>query len=169
MAADIAKVVATAVHGLGYELVDFERGTHGTMCVYIDKPDGISVEDCADVSNHLTRLFVVELIDYERLEVSSPGLDRPLKTLADFQRFSEVPVRVRLNALVDNRKRFDGVVESVEGDRIVFRLLDEAESAKPRAASRVGAKKKAVVDTGVTVKITVALAEIERARLIPEI
>ena len=49
--------------------------------MFIDKPGGVNVEDCANVSNHLTRLFAVENIDYERLEVTSPGLDRPLKRL----------------------------------------------------------------------------------------
>jgi ribosome maturation factor RimP len=172
MAADIAKIVATAISGLGYELVDFERGTHGTIRVFIDKPDGISVEDCAAVSNHLTRLFVVELIDYERLEVSSPGLDRPLKTLDDFRRFSGQPVKVRLNTMVDNRKRFDAVAEFIEGDRITFRLLDDAGVVASRAGKRIGAaiaKKKAAVEPSAVVKISVALADIERARLIPDV
>ena len=69
--------------GLGYELVDLESSRGGLLRVFIDSPDGISVEDCARVSHRLTRLFAVENVEYERLEVSSPGLDRPLKRLED--------------------------------------------------------------------------------------
>ena len=65
---------------MGYELVDWESAARGGLVrVFIDKPAGIDVEDCARVSNHLTHLFAVEQVAYERLEVSSPGLDRPLK------------------------------------------------------------------------------------------
>ena len=74
--------------GLGYELVDFELTAQGTLRVFIDKEGGITVEDCATVSNHLSRVFMVEDIDYKNLEISSPGLDRPLKKAADFVRFA---------------------------------------------------------------------------------
>ncbi len=64
---------------MGYELVDWESSPGGRLVrVFIDKPKGVNVEDCAKVSNHLTHLFAVENVDFERLEVSSPGLDRPL-------------------------------------------------------------------------------------------
>jgi ribosome maturation factor RimP len=172
MAVEIAKVVADAVTGLGYELVDFERGARGMLRVFIDREGGISVDDCANVSNHLTRLFLVESIEYDRLEVSSPGLDRPLKVIGDFHRFSGQEVRVRLNTMVDNRKRFDAVIESVDGETITFRLLDDSVgaalgSAKP--AKRVGGAKKKVADQAVAPRIVVPLADIERARLIPDI
>ncbi|MDP1940284.1 MAG: ribosome maturation factor RimP, partial [Gallionella sp.] len=75
---DVVKLVETTVTGLGYELVDVERSGRGMLRVFIDKSEGISVEDCQVVSNQLTRLFTVENIDYDRLEISSPGLDRPL-------------------------------------------------------------------------------------------
>ena len=65
------------LRSLGYELVDLEMSRSGLVRVFIDKPGGITVEDCAAVSNHLMRVFAVEGFDYERLEVSSPGLDRP--------------------------------------------------------------------------------------------
>jgi ribosome maturation factor RimP len=64
--------------GLGYELVDVETSRGGLLRVFIDSPRGITVEDCARVSNHLSRALPAEGIEYERLEVSSPGLDRPL-------------------------------------------------------------------------------------------
>ena len=72
---DVAKLVETTLAGMGYELVDLEVSGRGLMRVFMDKPDGIAVEDCERVSNQLVRLFTVEGVDYERLEVSSPGLD----------------------------------------------------------------------------------------------
>ncbi len=198
MSTDIASVVNAAVTGLGFELVDFERAGGGMMRVFIDKSDGISVENCADVSNHLTRLFVVENIDYSRLEVSSPGLDRPVKTLEDFKRFTGVAIKVRLNTAVENRKRFDGVVEQIIGEAITFKMIADpsqlaagakvkvvgkAKTAKKsNAKSNVGAdgsealKGPLVENVGAIDKnapdekrITVMLADIDRARLIPDV
>jgi ribosome maturation factor RimP len=193
---DASTIVKTTVSTLGFELVDFERGG-GMFKVYIDKPQGITVEDCAAVSNQLTRVFLVESIDFERLEVSSPGLDRPLKTSADFERFIGVRAKVRLHHAVDARKRFDGVVLVVEGDRITFDLSDgpaEASAGKSKAAKKapkaVGKSTidksilgKSKIEAGAIVppdelvadksvaerKITVTLSDIERARLIPDI
>ena len=170
MATDAATIVKATVTGLGFELVDLERAGGGLMRVYIDHPDGISVENCTDVSNQLTRVLMVENVDYSRLEVSSPGLDRPLKTLEDFSRFAGVAVRVRLNVAVDSRKRFDGVVETVTGEAITFKLLDEGETAgKAKTLKRGNVKAKAVTDPVEAKRITVLLNDIERARLIPDI
>ena len=84
---------------LGYELVDWDHSARsGLVRVFIDKPGGVDVEDCAQVSTHLTHLFAAEQIDYDRLEVSSPGLDRPLKKAADFARFSGEEVRLTFKA-----------------------------------------------------------------------
>jgi ribosome maturation factor RimP len=179
---DVSAIVKTTVMALGFELVDFERGG-GMFKVYIDKPEGITVEDCAAVSNQLTRVFMVENVDFERLEVSSPGLDRPLKTIADFEKFIGVRVKVRLHEPVDARKRFDGAVLAVEGDKITFDLADDSATVAGTAGSKVKLKKKVaskvVVDAKALVKsaaehatekrITVALSDIERARLIPDI
>ncbi|WP_126445569.1 ribosome maturation factor RimP [Sulfuricystis multivorans] len=107
--ADLAGLVEQAVVGLGYELVDFETSPRARLLrVFIDRPagdpgspmSGVTVDDCATVSNHLTRLFEVENVDYDRLEVSSPGLDRLLKKPADFARFvgQEVQVKLRVAA-----------------------------------------------------------------------
>ena len=74
------------------------RRAAGLVRVFIDKPGGITVEDCATVSHHLTRVFAVEGFDYERLEVSSPGLDRPLKRLEDFARFAGRDASVQAEA-----------------------------------------------------------------------
>lgn len=87
----LLELIEQAVTGLGYELVDFETSPRGRLLrVFIDKPieTGITVDDCALVSNHLSRLFTVENVDYDRLEVSSPGMDRPLKRAQDWQRFT---------------------------------------------------------------------------------
>jgi ribosome maturation factor RimP len=111
---DVEKLIETTVGGLGYELVDFERAGRGLLRVFIDKPGGISVEDCAAVSNQLTRLFLVENIDYDRLEVSSPGLDRPLKKEADFVRFAGQKAQIKLRVPMAGRKNFTGVLGAVK-------------------------------------------------------
>lgn len=110
---DVVKLVETTVNGLGYELVDLERSGRGLLRVFIDKPDGIRVEDCEAVSNQLTRLFMVENVDYDRLEVSSPGLDRPLKKEADFARFAGQKVQLKLRMPMTGRKNFVGVIVAV--------------------------------------------------------
>ncbi len=177
MSGNAQAIVESAVGNLGYELVDFDLGARGLLRVFIDKAEGISVEDCANVSNHLSRVFAVEGIDFERLEVSSPGLDRPLKRLEDFQRFIGCGAKVKLNTMVDSRKRFEGVIESASGEGIAFRLFDDAAKAvvavKPivKGKSNVPAKAKAgrPVDAASVKLITVPLGSIERARLIPEV
>ncbi|MBI5437607.1 MAG: ribosome maturation factor RimP [Nitrosomonadales bacterium] len=112
---DVAKLVETTVNGLGYELVDFERSGRGMLRVFIDKLGGVSLDDCRAVSNQLTRLFPVENVDYERLEVSSPGLDRPLKKEADFVRFAGQKAQIKLRMPMAGRKNFTGVIGAVSG------------------------------------------------------
>ena len=113
---DIQAVLEKTLPGLGYELVDFELTAQGDLRVFIDKPEGITVEDCATVSNHLSRLFMVEDVDYKRLEISSPGLDRPLKKAADFIRFSGSLVKLKTRLPVEGQKNFIGRIESFEND-----------------------------------------------------
>lgn len=110
---DVMMLVEKTVSGLGYELVDLERAGRGLLRVFIDKPEGITVDDCQVVSNQLTRLFMVENVDYERLEVSSPGLDRPLKKEADFARFAGEKAQVRLRVPLNGRKNFVGDIVAV--------------------------------------------------------
>jgi ribosome maturation factor RimP len=134
---DVVKLVETTVSGLGYELVDLERSGRGMLRVLIDKPEGISVDDCQVVSNQLTRLFMVENVDYDRLEVSSPGLDRPLKKEADFVRFAGEKVQLKLRMPLAGRKNFAGVIVAVndgilqldvDGNQVAIELsnLDKA-------------------------------------------
>lgn len=135
----LVELIEQAVSGLGYELVDFETSPRARLLrVFIDKEAGISVDDCAAVSNHLTRLFAVENIDYDRLEVSSPGLDRPLKKPADFARFAGQEAQFKLRVPVGNQRNFtgtllgeaDGVVRfSVGGEEMAF-PLDNVEKAR---------------------------------------
>lgn len=110
---DVVKLVEKTVGGLGYELVDVERSGRGLLRVFIDKPEGIAVEDCQVVSNQLTRLFTVENIDYDRLEVSSPGLDRALKKEADFIRFAGQKVQIKLRMPIAARKNFIGIIGDI--------------------------------------------------------
>ncbi len=112
---DAARLVETTLAGLGYELVDLEVSGRGMMRVLMDKPAGITLEDCEQVSHQLTRLFAVEGVNYERLEVSSPGLDRPIKKEADFVRFRGEKVQIRLRMPLAGRKNFSGILGEVQG------------------------------------------------------
>ena len=129
--------------GLGYELVDLESSRGGLLRVFIDSPRGITVDDCARVSNHLSRALVVEGFDYERLEVSSPGLDRPLKRLEDYGRFAGRKASVRLRLPRDGRRRFEGMLAGVEEGSVLLEVEGE--------------------------RLRFAFAEIDRARLVPEV
>jgi ribosome maturation factor RimP len=120
------ELIEQAVTGLGYELVDFETSPRGRLLrVFIDKPEGVTVDDCAAVSNHLTRLFVVENVDYDRLEVSSPGLDRPLKKPADWQRFAGQQAQFKLRVPVGNQRNFVGEIVSLRGEAVVVMVEGE--------------------------------------------
>ena len=106
-------LVEPILEQMGYELVDVERSGRGMLRVFIDKPQGITVDDCQVVSNQLTRLFMVENVDYDRLEVSSPGLDRVLKKEADFVRFAGQKVQLKLRMPIAGRKNFAGIIGDV--------------------------------------------------------
>ena len=110
----LAELIEQAVSGLGYELVDFESSPRARLLrLFIDRPEGVNVDDCAAVSRHLMHLFTVENIDYDRLEVSSPGLDRVLKKEADFQRFTGQEVQLRTRLPVNGQRNFKGVLAGV--------------------------------------------------------
>jgi len=174
--ANLETTVGIAVSTLGLVLVEVERASNGLLRVFIDRPEGkgsVTVEDCSTVSNHLSHLFTVENVDYERLEVSSPGLDRVLKTAADFVRYQGQPVKVRLNTQVDARKRFSALVQSVQGNKVLFAIMDESDLPKSGGTvqkKRSNAKTKAVSAVAVEKKmISVELGQIEKARLIPQL
>src|SRR5207244_13309887 len=111
MTTNLAELLERTIPPLGYELVDWEGTPRARLVrVFIDKPNGITVDDCARVSNPLTRLFAVENVEFERLEVSSPGLDRPLRTAADFVRFAGEEAELRLANPIANAKKLKGVL-----------------------------------------------------------
>lgn len=139
----VAELIEQAVSGLGYEFVDLETSPRGRLLrVFIDTDKGITVDDCVTVSNHLTRLFMVENVDYDRLEVSSPGLDRPLRKTADFIRFTGQEAQLRLRMPVGNQRNFTGRLAGVADDRLTLEVKGESYEFE--------------------------LSQIERARLVPD-
>lgn len=132
--------VEPAVTGMGYELVDVQASNGGRMLrVFIDKPGGINVDDCAAVSRQLTRVLPVEGVDFERLEVSSPGLDRPLRKSGDFERFAGQKAEVRMRTPdATGRRKFVGVLRGTADGQVrvefdgqtVALALDDIDRAK---------------------------------------
>jgi ribosome maturation factor RimP len=142
--ADLYSLIDKTVTQLGYELADLEVSNRGKLLrLFIDKPEGITIDDCVLVSNQLGNVLAVENdIDYDRLEVSSPGLDRALKKEGDFIRFAESRANVKVRMPIEGRKNFLGTLKGVDdGD-----LLIDVE--------------------GVVFKI--ALTNVDKARLAPE-
>ena len=130
---------------MGYELVDVQASNGGRLLrLFIDKPGGVGLEDCAAVSRQLSRVLEVEGIDYERLEVSSPGLDRPLRKGADFARFAGHKAEVRMRTPdATGRRRFVGVLRGAQDGQVEMELEGH--------------------------KVQLALEDVERARLVPEL
>jgi ribosome maturation factor RimP len=145
MAAALAAVVEPVVAGMGYELVDMQAVQGGRLLrLFIDKPGGIVVEDCAAVSRQLSRVFEVEGIDYERLEVSSPGLDRPLRKHGDFARFAGQKAEIRMRTPdASGRRKYVGVLRGSEAGQVTVELDGQT--------------------------VALALDDVERARLVPEL
>lgn len=141
---DLENLVRTTLSQQGYELVALEMvGRPRVLRVFMDKADGITVDDCAAMSHLLGRVFEVEAVDYDRLEVSSPGLDRPLRTPQDFERFMGARAAIALRVPVNGRKRFTGVLRGLETDRLALEV------------------------DGVLVSLS--LGDIDKARLVPEL
>ena len=123
---DLNTLIETTVVGLGYELVDVEMSPRGrTVRVFIDLPGddkGIDVEDCAKVSNQLSRVFEVENIDFDHLEISSPGLDRVVKKAADFERFAGQDIQVKVRIPHAGRRNFQGELLGCKDGKVGLRL-----------------------------------------------
>ena len=141
---DLHTLLERSVTGLGYEMVDLEVSNRGKLLrLFIDKPGGINIDDCVLVSNQLGNLLAVEHdIDYDRLEVSSPGLDRVLKKDADFVRFIGKRAQVKLRVPMEGRKNFVGILHGLEQRE----LLIECDGIEQK----------------------IALTNIDKARLAPE-
>jgi len=119
---DLHTLLERSVTGLGYEMVDLEVSNRGKLLrLFIDKPGGINIDDCVLVSNQLGNLLAVEHdIDYDRLEVSSPGLDRVLKKEADFLRFTGERAQIKLRAPAEGRKNFVGILRGLKQGELLI-------------------------------------------------
>jgi ribosome maturation factor RimP len=119
----LKELVGPTVAALGYELVGVEYVSAGqaTVRLYIDREAGISLEDCERVSRQVGAVLDVEdpIAGNYNLEVSSPGLDRPLFEPEHFRRFAGEPVRIRLATLVEGRRKLTGVLRGMEGDQVL--------------------------------------------------
>lgn len=161
------EAITATVGGLGFELVDVERAQRGLLRIYIDRVVGrayaepgefITVDDCEQVTRQLQYALEVEGMEYSRLEVSSPGLDRPLRTEADFRRFAGQAVSVTLKAPFQGRKVWQGV-------------LHEAEALAPAEADGAAASAAAwslvFKDGKAEQQLGFKLEEVREARLVP--
>ena len=120
---DLSRLLDTIIVGLGYELVDYERsGKSAWLRIFVDKPGGIGVEECARISHHLSRVLAVEGLNYDRLEVSSPGLDRVLRKEQDFVRFIGEKARVKLRVALGGQRNFVGVLRAVNDGRLELEI-----------------------------------------------
>ncbi|WZB66080.1 ribosome maturation factor RimP [Achromobacter xylosoxidans] len=108
--ADLFALTEEALAGMDVELVDVERAALGLLRVTIDRVGGVRIEDCEQVSRQLSRVYEVENIDYKRLEVGSPGIDRPLRNEAEFRRFAGERIEIKLREALDGRKVFSGTL-----------------------------------------------------------
>lgn len=143
-AMNLPELLERTLSGMGYELVDLEQVGRSLIRVFIDRnPGGVTIDDCAKVSDHLSRLFTVENVDYERLEVSSPGLDRVLKKPADFERFRGAQARFQLRLPTETgMRKFQAVIDALDAGRLT--VIYEGQP------------------------LTIELSNIDRARLVPQ-
>ncbi len=132
----LQELLAPTITALGYELVGVERlsqGGHQVLVrVYIDSPDGIGLADCEQVSYQVSGLLDVQnpIPNPYTLEISSPGLDRPLFTLAHFIRFVGHHIKVRLNRSINTRRNFTGLLQQVQGHNLIM-MVDGIEYSLP--------------------------------------
>ncbi|MGH1486019.1 MAG: ribosome maturation factor RimP [Cellvibrionaceae bacterium] len=123
-------LISPVVEALGCELWGLEylsQGKHTLVRIYIDKESGVGLEDCEKVSRQVSSLMDVEdpITGKYTLEVSSPGMDRPLYTLEHFKRFVGETVAVKLSRAFEQRKKIQGVLTAVENDEVIIQLEDE--------------------------------------------
>lgn len=135
------------VNGMGYDLIEIEHfpnPKHGVLRLYIDKEEGITIDDCSDVSRQISALIDVEdpVRGQFNLEVSSPGMDRPLRRVKDFQRFTGSKVKLKTMMPLDGQRNFSG------------RLLEADEDSL-------------TIETD-TEEITLPMSALEKARIVPE-
>lgn len=142
---NLENIAEPVVAGMGYQLVDLQSSNGGRLLrLFIDKAGGVGLEDCAAVSRQLSRVFEVEGVDYDRLEVSSPGLDRPLRKASDFERFAGQKAEVRMRTPDEGgRRKFVGVLRGTAEGRLNLELDGKI--------------------------VALVLADLDRAKLVPEL
>jgi ribosome maturation factor RimP len=174
-----SEALERTVTGLRYDLVDVERSAGGLLRVTIDRLPGedyptgpgafVLVEDCEIVTRQLQYLLEVEGVDYARLEVSSPGLDRPLRKPADWARFVGEEVELTLREAFQGRKKWRGVLmASAVGDGQSWRLVLPAVKPLSRTAAKKLAKAGEPVPASAAEQtLDFNLDEVREARLVP--
>lgn len=130
----LAEIVTPAIEAMGFELVRIRLmgGTHKTLQIMADRPEGgIDVEDCAKISTAVGAVLDVEdpIEDAYNLEVSSPGIDRPLTRLKDFDIFEGLEARLETDRMIEGRKRFKGLLAGTDEDNIAIDLDGEDDTA----------------------------------------
>ncbi|WP_299026518.1 ribosome maturation factor RimP [uncultured Sulfitobacter sp.] len=123
----LAEIITPVIEDMGFELVRVRlmTGKASTLQVMADKPDGgIEVDDCAQISTAIGAVLDVEdpITDEYALEVSSPGIDRPLTRLKDFANFEGYEAKIETDDLIDGRRRFKGQLAGVEGDEVLINI-----------------------------------------------
>ncbi len=173
--------IERTVQGLGYDMVDTERTVGGLLRVYIDRLPGaaystgpgefVTVEDCELVTRQLQYVLEVDAVDYARLEVSSPGLDRPLRRVTDFERFAGNDVELALREPFQGRRKWSGRLLAREGG---FSLVLPAEGAsaqapgsKPAAAGKARSGKPGKGEAAIEKTLDFTFDEVRDARLVP--
>ena len=142
------ELLEPVVAGMGYELVEIEFNSHPknkVLRLYIDKEEGILIEDCSEVSRQVSAVIDVEdpISGFFNLEVSSPGLDRPLRKLEDYERFKDEMVKIKTSMPQDGQRNFKGQIKDVDKDSVLI----ECEGKE----------------------VSLLISAIEKARLIPNI
>ena len=123
----LAEIVTPVIEDLGFELVRIRLmgGKTSTLQIMAERPEGgISVDECGEISTAVSAILDVEdpIVDEYTLEVSSPGIDRPLTRLKDFETFEGYEARIETDELIDGRRRFKGVLAGVEGDEVLINI-----------------------------------------------
>jgi ribosome maturation factor RimP len=183
------QVIEQTVCGLGYDLVEIQFSARGLLAVTIDLPDQprlagaavwegefVTVEDCEKVSRQLSYVLTVENLDYSRLEVSSPGLDRPLNKPQDFIRFAGQEISLRLREPVQGRRHFEGLLSVQEDGQLALdwddkpklsaaeRVKQAAKSAGKKVSKKVEKNTEDVIN-----RLSFEFADVEKANLVPQV
>jgi ribosome maturation factor RimP len=129
----LADIVAPVIEDMGFELVRLRLmgGKTHTLQIMAERPGGgIEVDECAQISNAVSAILDVEdpLADSYTLEVGSPGVDRPLTRMKDFEAYEGYEAKVETAELIDGRKRFRGILAGIEGEDVLINIEDQGET-----------------------------------------